>query len=74
MSEVQKICDSCLKSYEETTPTGNKVSFCRVEKMAHFGKLFCENRVGREEVKERAAAIREFVANATDEQLVIMYM
>lgn len=74
MSDVQRICDSCLKSYEDTTPTGNKVSFCRIDKMAHYGKLFCEHRVGREEVKERAARIREFVADATDEQLVTMYM
>lgn len=74
MSDVQRICDSCLKSYEDTTPTGDKVLFCRVDELAYFGKMFCENRVGREEVKERAAQIREFVANATDEQLVTMYM
>lgn len=74
MSDVQRICDSCLRSYEETTPKGSKVLFCKVDRMAHFGELFCVNRVGREEVKERAARIREFVANATDEQLVTMYM
>lgn len=74
MSDGQRICDSCLKSYEETSEKGDKISFCRIDKMAHYGKLFCENRVGREEVKERAARIREFVASATDEQLVTMYM
>lgn len=74
MSDVQRMCETCVKSYEDLSYSGNKMIFCRVDKMAHFGKMFCENRVGREEVKERAARIREFVADATDEQLVTMYM
>lgn len=67
------ICENCFKSRIEKTGSGATIAVCTVDEGIHVGMMICDKRVGREEVKERAAAIRRFVAEASDEQLINMY-
>ena len=68
------ICKNCFKSKMVKTEGGTMIAVCTVDESIHMGMMFCNKRVGREEVKERVAAFRKFVAEATDEQLIKMYM
>lgn len=66
---MENICRTCLRS--KLVRLKERVFIaCGIDNAIYLGKEFCENRVGTEEIHERAERIREFVRIASDEMLV----
>lgn len=66
---MNNICANCLRG--KLVRIYNMVNVeCEIDNSIHLGKMFCDNRIDKNEIHERAERIREFVRIASDEILV----
>lgn len=68
--EGQKLCRDCIfNKRAEWTPA----LACSLDDTCYFGRIHCDKRVSKEDIKDAADTIRVMVKMLPDEELVKMF-